>query len=110
MNGDREVAESVLTTAGAPARLRLTPDRAAIAADGQDLSFVTVEAVDAEGRPQPNADQEVQFALTVRARLRPWATATGRATSRTRARARKLFNGRALVVVRAGRERPGRSR
>lgn len=32
-------------------------------ADGQDLSFVTVEAVDEQGRLQPHADQEVEFSL-----------------------------------------------
>ena len=36
----------------------------AVQADGQDLSFVTVEALDAEGRLQSNADQEVQFAIS----------------------------------------------
>ena len=64
LRGDRAVAESVLTTAGDAARLRLTADRTVVNADGEDLSFVTVEAVDAQGRLQPHADQEVQFALS----------------------------------------------
>ena len=32
-------------------------------ADGEDLSFVTVEAVDAEGRPDLRQNKEVQFTL-----------------------------------------------
>jgi beta-glucosidase/6-phospho-beta-glucosidase/beta-galactosidase len=33
-------------------------------ADGEDLSFVTVEAVDVNGRPDLHADQEVQFEVS----------------------------------------------
>src|SRR3954453_20321210 len=64
LRGDRAVAESVLTTASEAAKLRLTPDRTEVNADGEDLSFVTVEAVDSQGRFQPHADQEVQFSLS----------------------------------------------
>lgn len=51
LRGDRVVAQSVLATTQNAARLRLTADRTGINADGEDLSFVTVEAVDASGRP-----------------------------------------------------------
>jgi hypothetical protein len=44
------VAESILTTAGKPVGLRLTAYRKVLRADGQDLSFVTIEAVDAGRR------------------------------------------------------------
>ena len=53
MEGGRKVAESVLETAGQPARIKLTADRAVVRADGQDLSFVTVEVVDKAGRVSP---------------------------------------------------------
>ncbi len=39
-------AESVLTSVGPHARLRLTTDHAAVLADGQHLSFMTVEVVE----------------------------------------------------------------
>ena len=65
MRGDRAVAESVLTTAGEAAKLRLTADRMVLQADGEDLSFVTVEAVDANDQPDLHADQEVQFSRSV---------------------------------------------
>ena len=64
VRGDSAVAESVLTTAGKPAQLRLTADRSVLQADGQDLSFITVEALDSEGHLQPNADQEIQFSIS----------------------------------------------
>ena len=100
MRGDRAVAESVLTTAGNPARLRLTADRTTLQAGGQDLSFVTVEAIDAEGRFQPNADQEVQFAITGPGAIAAVGNADGKDESPYQGDRRKLFQGRALVVVR----------
>jgi beta-galactosidase len=48
----RVVAVDRLITTGAPSALKLTPDRRELSADGQDLAFVTVEAVDEQGRPQ----------------------------------------------------------
>ena len=100
MRGDRAVAESVLTTAGSPVRLRLTADRTTLQAGGQDLSFVTVEAIDAEGRFQPNADQEVQFTITGPGVIAAVGNADGKDESSYQGDRRKLFQGRALVVVR----------
>jgi beta-galactosidase len=104
VKGDRVVAESVLTTAGRPARLRLTPDRSTVQADGQDLSFVTVEATDAEGRFQPNADQEVQFAISGPGLIAAVGNADGRDTDSYQGTRRKLYQGRALIIVRTSRQ------
>jgi beta-galactosidase len=102
--GDRVVAESILTTAGQPARLRLTADRTTIQADGQDLSFVTVEAVDAEGRLQPNADQEVQFAISGPGVIAAVGNGDGKDGESYQGNKRRLFQGRALVVLRTSKE------
>jgi beta-galactosidase len=61
--GGRAVAEDKVETPGAPANIRLTPDRLAINADGQDVSVVTIAVVDAQGRVVPTASNLVQFAL-----------------------------------------------
>jgi beta-galactosidase len=96
----RAVAESVLTTAGEPVRLRLTADRTAVEAGGQDLSFVTVEAVDAQGRLQMNAGQEVQFSISGPGTIAAVGNGDGRDPSSYQGDRRKLYQGRALVVVR----------
>jgi beta-galactosidase len=101
--GDRAVAESVLTTAGSPAALRLTADRAAIQADGEDLSFVTVEAVDAKGHFQPNADHEVQFSISGPGMIAAVGNGDGQDEASYQGDRRKLFQGRALVVIRSSR-------
>ena len=103
LRGDRAVAESVLTTAGSPAGLRLMADRAAIQADGEDLSFVTVEAVDAKGQFQPNADQEVQFSISGPGTIAAVGNGDGQDEASYQGDRRKLFQGRALVVIRSSR-------
>jgi beta-galactosidase len=61
--GGRVVAEDKVETTGAPASIRLAPDRLAINADGEDVSVLTVAVVDAQGRVVPTASNLVQFAL-----------------------------------------------
>ncbi len=52
---------TTLSTAGEPVALRLTADRIELKADGQDLAFVIVEVIDAEGRVVPTADDLLTF-------------------------------------------------
>jgi beta-galactosidase len=55
----RAVARFAVETTGDPVALRLTPDRDALAGDGRDAVPVTVEAIDAQGRPVPTANLSV---------------------------------------------------
>lgn len=63
------IAETKVETTGAPVALRLTPDRSTIAADGADVSVLTVSAVDADGRTVPLAQNKVAFALAGAGRI-----------------------------------------
>ena len=98
----REVETFVLKTAGEPATLRLTADRTKLRADGQDLAFVTVEALDQHGVWHPQASPVVTFAVDGPGSLA--AVGTGDLTSMEsyQANTRTLFQGRALAVVRTG--------
>jgi beta-galactosidase len=60
----RMIAEDKVETTGAPTGIQLTPDRATIRANGQDLSIVTVAVTDAKGRLVPVANNEINFELT----------------------------------------------
>jgi beta-galactosidase len=104
IRGGRAVAENVLTTTGKLANLRVTADRTVIAADGQDLSFIQVEAVDAEGRWEPNADQEVQFSISGPGMIAAVGNGDGQDNASYQGDRRKLFQGRALVVVRTSQQ------
>jgi beta-galactosidase len=104
VRGGQAVAESALVTAGNATTLRVTADRTEVKADGQDLSFLAVEAVDAEGRLQPNADQEVQFSISGPGVIAAVGNGDGQDDASYHGDRRKLFQGRALVVVRTSRE------
>lgn len=58
------IAETKVETAGEPAAIQLTPDRATIAANGEDISLITVSVTDAQGRVVPLASNKIHFELT----------------------------------------------
>lgn len=57
------VLEKEIKTAGNPSQLKLTADRSTIKADKNDLSFITVDILDANGTIAPNANNEINFSL-----------------------------------------------
>lgn len=67
--GGQVVLEEKVETTGAPAGVRLVPDRSEIAADGEDVAVYTVEIVDAQGRVVPTAGDLVRFELQGPGRL-----------------------------------------
>ena len=69
-------------------------------ANGDDLAFITVDALDAQSRLQPNADQEVSFALTGPGEIIAVGNGDGSTRDSYRGDHIALFYGRALVVVR----------
>jgi beta-galactosidase len=90
-----------LRTAGEPARLRLTPDRDRIGRDG-DLSFVTVEVVDADGLLHPNAGHAVSFAVEGAGRIAALGSGDPISTEPYVGDRRSAYRGRCLVVLQAG--------
>ena len=62
-NGGKVVAETKVETTGDRGRMQLTPDRATINADGEDVSVFTVSVTDAQGRVVPVAKNKINFAL-----------------------------------------------
>lgn len=100
----KEAEMKQLVTAGPAHSIRLTADRKAIRADRQDLCFVTVEVVDADGNLCPNADHLIKYELDGPASIA--GVGSGDLTSREsyQANPRRVFQGRGLVVVRSGDE------
>jgi len=103
LRGGRVVAENMLNTAGEPAKLKVTADRTALLANGEDLSFVTVEAVDAQGRTDQHAGQEVQFEISGPGVIAAVGNGDGQDADSYQGDQHKLYQGRALVVIRTSR-------
>ena len=101
------MAVDEVRTAGAPARVVLVPDRAAIPADGEDLSFVTVRVEDKDGNFCPLADNLVRFALDGAGNIAGVDNGNAATVEPFQADHRKAFNGLALLIVRSKRGEPG---
>jgi beta-galactosidase len=100
-------ATDVMKTAGPAAKLTLKADRANIAADGQDLSFITVTVADKHGLLLPRSKNHIKFSVEGPGEI--VATDNGDATSfeSFQAPEHSAYNGLALVIVRAKAGQPG---
>jgi beta-galactosidase len=95
----KEVMQKEIHTAGEPARIRLVPDRPVIQADGTDLSFVTVEIVDAKGNLCPPADNPIRFSVEGNAFIVGVDNGSQNSMESFKASHRKAFYGKCLVVL-----------
>ena len=100
------VGEQTVRTAGKAARLSLDADRQAIAADGNDLAFITVSLCDADGTLIPDADNQLVFEVTGAGVFK--AACNGDATSLEpfTMPTMRLFHGQLVLVVQASKQ-PG---
>jgi beta-galactosidase len=106
--GGKEWARDSVKTAGAPAALALSADRAEIRGDGADLSFITARVVDRAGVTAPRASDRIKFTVDGPAEI--VATDNGDPTNMEPfpSPERSAFNGLALAIVRGKRGQRGR--
>jgi beta-galactosidase len=107
LEGGKVVATKEVRTAGPPARITLAPDRAAITADGHDLSFVTVRVEDKDSNLCPTADNLVLFKVEGAGSIAAVDNGNPASLESFQAENRKAFGGLALVIVRSEREKAG---
>ena len=106
----RVVARESRETTGEPVALKLTADRGTIRADGYDLSYITVEAVDAKGRPVPTADLMLEFSVTGAGELFGVDNGNPADVLCLKGDRKPLFSGKALAVIRSLKGIPGSAR
>ncbi|MFZ6029795.1 MAG: sugar-binding domain-containing protein [Chloroflexota bacterium] len=99
--GSSAIAETSIETAGVPAAIRLTPDRARIEAHHPDLCYVTVEVVDAAGRVHPNAVHPIYFTAQGKGEIAAVGNSDPVSTERYRGNQRQAHRGRCLLVVKS---------
>ena len=97
-NGKLVLTERCETTGPAVA-LRLTADRTAIAADGEDVALISVEALDSRGRAVPTANTKLAFKVTGAGRLIGVGNGDPNCLESDKLPSRSLFNGLAQLIV-----------
>ena len=101
VRNNKEIESTILRTAGEAAKIKLVADRSAIKADGQDLSFVTVEIVDENGNIQPNADNRLHFSINGPGAITGVDNANLKDSEKYVGNTRKAWQGRAMVVIKS---------
>jgi len=103
----KEAGTEEVRTAGAPDHIRLVADHTRLAADGEDLAYVTARVADAQGNRCPDAtQQQLHFAVSGVGRFR--AIGNGDATCLEPFQLPQMhaFRGQLVTIVQAG-ETPG---
>ncbi len=99
--GKKAVATSALQTAEVPSAIKLTADRTQLAADGEDLSYITVELVDAKGNKNPKAENLVKFEIEGAGTIVGVGNANPMSIESCQLPQRKAWQGRCLVIVKS---------
>jgi beta-galactosidase len=96
------IGGSRVKTTGEPVALKLTADRRIIKADGEDLSYVLIEAIDKDGNPCPMADNSVHLALTGSGIIAGVGNGNPQSTEPFQGNDIRLFYGKAMVIIGSG--------
>jgi len=95
----KQVCEDLLVTAGEFEVLELHSFEESVQSDGRDIAHITVQAVDVNGVPVPEADAEISFEVTGGGTLKAVGNGDLSSLESYQGSTRKLYNGRAMVIV-----------
>ena len=95
-----EIASETIKTVGEPAAIRLTADRANIKADRNDLSYIQVQILDAEGNLVPDAEIRVNFVINGNGELAAVGTGSSSDVTSYQQPHKKTWQGKCLAIVR----------
>jgi beta-galactosidase len=101
VENDKEIESSILQTSGNAEKIKLIADRTEISANGQDLSYVTIEITDKNGIFQPNAANRLIFKIDGPGVIAGVDNADLKDLDQYTGTSRKAWHGRALVVIKS---------
>jgi len=93
-------------TTGEPATIKLTADRTAIDADGEDVAVLKVEVLDKQGRFVPTANNFIGFKVTGNGKFIGVGNGDPNCQESDKEPRRSLFNGLAQIIVQSTKQ-PG---
>lgn len=101
LENNKEVETVLLKTALQVTKIKLTADRKEIAADGQDLSYITVELTDENGVLNPNAENQLSFTISGPAVILAVDNANLKDPDLYIGNTRKAWKGKAQLIVKS---------
>jgi beta-galactosidase len=100
LNDGKEAKAISFKTTGAAAKIRLTPDRSTIKANRNDLSYVTVELLDADGNLVRDNDLPVTFTIAGAGEAAAIGSGDPKDMRSFKSPVCNTFRGRCLVILR----------
>ena len=97
----RETARKSVSTASAPAAVKLTADRREVRANRRDVIYLTVDIVDAKGNLVPQADNLVEFEIEGPYKLLGVENGDILDLNQAKSTSSKAFMGKTLLVLQA---------
>lgn len=104
----KEILRHSRKTAGQAEKIVLTADRKVLKADGYDLAYVTVECADAKGNLVPTAMNQLYFEVDGVGELVGVDNGNAAGGESLKGNKMKLFNGKAIAIVRTKRNESGK--
>ncbi len=101
-NGSQKMASSELNTAGEPTQIKLSADRITMKANGQDLSYITVELIDKNGIRNPKAENLIHFSIEGPGTIAGVGNANPISLESYQLPQRKGWQGRCMAIVKSG--------
>ena len=97
----QKIGGQTLKTAGEPYQLKLTPDRKTIKANGEDLSYILVEAFDKKGNPCPLATNKIQLKVNGEASIAGVGNGNPQSFEPFKSDYVNLFYGKAMIILKS---------
>ncbi len=98
----KEIGRNTLLTAGNEVQLCAAADRTVLAADGEDLAFISIHLADSEGRENLFATKTISVSVDGAGRLEAFGSADPRSLRSYDDTEGETYDGYVMAVVRAG--------
>ena len=102
-NNGKTITRTKVETTGEPTAIALDADRKTLAADGNDISLVTVKIVDSQGRTVPTGTNSVSFSVIGAGQLIGVGNGDPACHEPDKASQRSAFNGLCMAIVQSSR-------
>lgn len=100
----KEGASTILQTIGKAVAIKVTADQTVLKADGQDLSYVLIELVDQNGNVVLDSNQKIKISAEGAGKIIASGNGAPSDMESFGSLNPSLFNGRAMAIVRAGKD------
>jgi beta-galactosidase len=102
-----KIGDQNIKTSGEPYQIKLSPDRHQITADGMDLSYVLIEALDKNGNECPTANHLVNLQVKGAGNIAGIGNGNPQSMDSFQSDQVRLFYGKAMLILRSD-ERKGK--